>query len=69
MANIFYGDYAPTTPPTAKAGDIQLVRNVENRLGLNHIYRLGTDGMWERVPHDFNGRTGILDYVKELAAQ
>ena len=65
MTQIFYTDYAPAKVD-AQEGDLMVVRNVENRLRVNHLYRLDHDGMWSqiRVPTGVS----IIDFAKELAS-
>ena len=67
-ADIFYTEYGPVGGTGAQAGDYMIVRNVENRIGLNHIYRMDEDGLWAQVPNPFQGRSGIVEYVQKLAA-
>ena len=64
MSQIFWTDYAPAKV-AAQEGDLMVVRNVENRLRVNHLYQLDKDGLWSQIP--VPAGVSIVDFAKHLS--
>jgi len=65
---IHYTDYEPIKTPHMNEGDIILVRNFQGQVGINNIYRL-ENGVFRNIPNPYQGRSGVVEYVKDLDQQ